>query len=127
MGTAASCNMLRFTLLVVAALCLLKESFGFMSPALPATSLALGQKLPCMAPRRPAAASLSMVDIRVEVNEGEPIESALRRFKMAVSKSGHLMELKRRRTFETNNEKMIRKNKEAMRKRRMAKRAQRDF
>lgn len=28
---------------------------------------------------------------------------------MACSKSGHLMELKRRKTFETNNEKMIRK------------------
>eukprot|EP00961_Rhodomonas_salina_P095641 1286307-Rhodomonas_salina.1 len=53
-----------------------------MSPALPATSLCLGQKLPAMAPRQPAAASLSMVDIRVEVNEGEPIESALRRFKV---------------------------------------------
>ena len=63
-----------------------------------------------------------MVDITVQVSEGEPIEAALRRFKISCSRSGHLMELKRRRTFETNNEKKIRKNKESMRNRSMAKR-----
>jgi len=66
-----------------------------------------------------------MVDIAVAVNDGEPIEGALRRFKIAVSRSGHLMELRRRRTFESNNEKMIRKNKESMRNRSMAKRKMR--
>jgi small subunit ribosomal protein S21 len=62
-----------------------------------------------------------MVDIRVEVAKGEPIESALRRFKNAVSKSGHLMELRRRKRFESNKEKEIRREKEAARNRRMAK------
>ncbi|KAJ1493404.1 hypothetical protein T484DRAFT_1929240 [Baffinella frigidus] len=101
------------------------EAFMPMPSALaPRTSM-----LPAAA-SRPAALSplsqLSMVDIKVSVNDGEPIESAIRRFKMACSKSGHLMELKRRKTFETNNEKMIRKDKESMRNRSMAKRKQRE-
>ena len=45
----------------------------------------------------------------VTVNDGEPIESALRRFKQSVSKSGHLMELRNRKRFESNKEKEIRK------------------
>jgi ribosomal protein S21 len=45
----------------------------------------------------------------VTVNDGEPIESALRRFKQSVSKSGNLMELRRRKRFESNKEKEIRK------------------
>merc|ERR1712216_952625 len=72
--------------------------------------------------RRAPAEGPKMVDITVQVSEGEPIEAALRRFKISCSRSGHLMELKRRRTFETNNEKKIRKNKESMRNRSMAKR-----
>merc|ERR1719163_976041 len=71
--------------------------------------------------RRPAAEGPRMVDITVHVNDGEPIEGALRRFKIAVSRSGHLQELRRRRTFETNNERKIRKNKESLRNRSMAK------
>jgi ribosomal protein S21 len=45
---------------------------------------------------------------------------------MACSKSGHLMELRRRKTFETNNEKKIRKDKESARNRRLARRKQRE-
>mmetsp|Transcript_64438 Transcript_64438/g.104252 ORF Transcript_64438/g.104252 Transcript_64438/m.104252 type:complete len:149 (+) Transcript_64438:3-449(+) len=71
--------------------------------------------------RRPTLEGPKMVDITVRVNDGEPIEAALRRFKISCARSGHLMELKRRRQFETNNEKMIRKNKESMRNRSMAK------
>lgn len=53
------------------------------------------------------------VKIKVDVGDGEPIESALRRFKREVNKSGHLMELRHRRYFENSQEKKKRKIKEA--------------
>ena len=66
----------------------------------------------------------------VEVGDGEPIESALRRFKREVNKSGHLMELRHKRHFENAQEKKKRKIKEGrmrkkferMQKRRIAQR-----
>merc|ERR1712216_288973 len=106
----------------VAALCLIAASgaSAFMGGSLAPSCL---NRLPVLtSARRPAVEGPKMVDITVHVNDGEPIEAALRRFKIQVSRSGHLMELKRRRTFETNNEKKIRKNKESMRNRSMAKR-----
>eukprot|EP01083_Nonionella_stella_P040009 108804_1 len=58
------------------------------------------------------------VSIKIDVGEGEPIESALRRFKREVNKSGHMMELRHRRYFENSQEKKKRKVKEGrMRKR----------
>mmetsp|Transcript_87107 Transcript_87107/g.251232 ORF Transcript_87107/g.251232 Transcript_87107/m.251232 type:complete len:110 (+) Transcript_87107:78-407(+) len=70
------------------------------------------------------------VKIKVNVGDGEPIESALRRFKRAVNSSGHLMELRHKRYFENPQEKKKRKVKEAririkferMQRRRMANR-----
>jgi len=70
------------------------------------------------------------VNIKVNVGDGEPIESALRRFKRAVSNSGHLMELRHKRYFENSQEKKKRKIKEGrlrkkferMQRKRMAKR-----
>lgn len=53
------------------------------------------------------------VKIKVVVGDGEPIESALRRFKREVNKSGHLMELRHRRTFENSQDRKKRKIKEA--------------
>ena len=53
------------------------------------------------------------VKIKVELGNGEPIESALRRFKKEVSKSAHLMELRHRRYFENSQDKVKRKKKEA--------------
>eukprot|EP00587_Corethron_hystrix_P016798 CAMPEP_0113305966 /NCGR_PEP_ID=MMETSP0010_2-20120614/5404_1 /TAXON_ID=216773 ORGANISM="Corethron hystrix, Strain 308" /NCGR_SAMPLE_ID=MMETSP0010_2 /ASSEMBLY_ACC=CAM_ASM_000155 /LENGTH=76 /DNA_ID=CAMNT_0000160535 /DNA_START=228 /DNA_END=458 /DNA_ORIENTATION=- /assembly_acc=CAM_ASM_000155 len=47
--------------------------------------------------------------VKCNVNEGEPIEMALRRFKREVNKSGHLMELRHRRHFENSVEKKKRK------------------
>merc|ERR1711862_430129 len=67
--------------------------------------------------------------VKVEVGEGEPIESALRRFKREVTKSGHLMELRHRRYFENSQEKKKRKIKEGrmrIRLERMLKRRNRD-
>ncbi|OEU11910.1 hypothetical protein FRACYDRAFT_263343 [Fragilariopsis cylindrus CCMP1102] len=52
------------------------------------------------------------VNIKVNVGDGEPIESALRRFKRAVSNSGHMMELRHKRYFENKQEKTKRKIKE---------------
>jgi small subunit ribosomal protein S21 len=52
------------------------------------------------------------VKIKVEIGDGEPIESALRRFKREINKSGHLMELRHRRYFENSQEKTKRKIKE---------------
>jgi small subunit ribosomal protein S21 len=68
------------------------------------------------------------VKIKVSVGDGEPIESALRRFKREVNKSGHLMELRHKRYFENPQQRAIRKVKEGrLRKKfeRMAKRRQR--
>ena len=53
------------------------------------------------------------VKIKVQVGDGEPIESAIRRFKREVNKSGHLMELRHRRTFENSQDRKKRKIKEA--------------
>ncbi|GMI41123.1 hypothetical protein TrCOL_g12445 [Triparma columacea] len=54
-----------------------------------------------------SAAPLNAVEI--QVGEGEPVESAIRRFKREVNKSGHLMELRHRRHFENSQEKKKRK------------------
>mmetsp|Transcript_18496 Transcript_18496/g.33497 ORF Transcript_18496/g.33497 Transcript_18496/m.33497 type:complete len:113 (-) Transcript_18496:45-383(-) len=59
-----------------------------------------------------ASSTLLDVKIKIDVGDGEPIESALRRFKREVSKSGHLMELRHRRYFENSQEKRKRKVKE---------------
>merc|ERR1719327_109145 len=79
-------------------------------------------------PARPAT-SLD-VNIKVNVGDGEPIESALRRFKRAVSNSGHLQELRHKRYFENKQERkkrkikerFLRKKFERMQRKRMAKR-----
>ncbi len=49
------------------------------------------------------------MDIKVQVGEGEPIESALRRFKREVNKSGHLMDLRHKRYFENSQDRKKRK------------------
>lgn len=61
---------------------------------------------------RPSTTDLN-VKVKVNVGDGEPIESALRRFKRAVNSSGHLMELRHKRYFENPQERKIRKVKEA--------------
>lgn len=70
------------------------------------------------------------VSVKIDVGEGEPVESALRRFKREVNKSGHLMELRHRKHFENSQERKKRKIKEGrmrirlerMNKRRMGRR-----
>lgn len=72
------------------------------------------------APKLAEGAGNLRMDVTVVVGDSEPIESALRRFKKEVTKSGHLYELRRRRYFETNTEKRLRKAAAARRKARMA-------
>jgi small subunit ribosomal protein S21 len=60
------------------------------------------------------------MEVRVDVGEGEPIDSAIARFRREVSKSGHLFELKRRQEFEPNSVKRQRKRKQALRKAKLA-------
>jgi small subunit ribosomal protein S21 len=65
------------------------------------------------------------VKVKVVVGDGEPVESALRRFKREINKSGHLIELRHKRYFENSQDEIKRKIKEArLRKKfeRMAKR-----
>ena len=66
-----------------------------------------------------AAAVTPLMYVKVNVGDNEPIESAMRRFKKEVMKSGHLMELRHRRHFENNQEKVKRKSKEARRRNKM--------
>lgn len=47
--------------------------------------------------------------VQVNCNDGEPVESVIRRFKREVNKSGHLIELRHRRYFENSQEKRKRK------------------
>jgi ribosomal protein S21 len=61
--------------------------------------------------RVPSSTELN-VKIKIVVGDGEPVESALRRFKRVVVQSGHLMELRHKRYFENSQEKKKRKVKE---------------
>lgn len=48
----------------------------------------------------------------VSLNDGEPIENGLKRFKRECSKSGHLFELRHKRYFENSQERKKRKIRE---------------
>lgn len=66
--------------------------------------------VPASAPLTRSATSTALpVNIKVDVGEGEPIESALRRFKREVNKSGHLMDLRYKRYFENSQDRKKRK------------------
>mmetsp|Transcript_372 Transcript_372/g.723 ORF Transcript_372/g.723 Transcript_372/m.723 type:complete len:107 (-) Transcript_372:467-787(-) len=52
------------------------------------------------APVKVAAVAPAVSMVTVQVNDGEPVESALRRFKRAVLQSGHLQEVRNRRYYE---------------------------
>ena len=69
--------------------------------------------------------SLSAALVKIDVGDGEPVESALRRFKREVSKSGHLVVLRHKRHFESSQEKRIRKLKEGRMRRKFERMARR--
>ncbi|CAN0098186.1 unnamed protein product [Heterosigma akashiwo] len=58
---------------------------------------------------RPASTSQLNMAVKVIVGDGEPVDSALQRWRRQVNRSGHLMVLRNRRYFENNQEKAIRK------------------
>jgi len=66
----------------------------------------------CSPPTESLTALNGVSKVKIQVGDGEPIESALRRFKREVNKSGHLMELRHRRYFENSQERVKRKVKE---------------
>merc|ERR1719437_113241 len=59
------------------------------------------------------------VNIGITVGDGEPIDSAIRRFKRECNKSGHLIELRHKRYFENSQEKRKRKIVQARNRRRL--------
>ena len=66
----------------------------------------------------PARSSVQMkrevVRVEVEIEQGEPLEKALRRFRKATNMCGHLRILRNRRQFESTHDKQIRKEKESL-------------
>jgi len=53
-----------------------------------------------------------VVRVEIEIEQGEPLEKALRRFRKASNVCGHLRILRNRKTFESAHDKKIRKTKE---------------
>ena len=103
---------MRCSVLVVLLSCLASAS-GFMMPR----SAPLRQQV---AASRSAGASMGepgtnyVVRVEVELEQGEPIEKALRRFRKQTNACGHLRILRNRKTFESAHDKAIRKRKESM-------------
>ena len=69
-----------------------------------------------LAARRVAASPVmgnQVERVVIELEQGEPIEKALRRFRKASNNVGHLRILRNRKTFENSHDKKIRKTKES--------------
>ena len=62
---------------------------------------------------RSAAPTMEVVRVEIELEQGEPIEKALRRFRKSTNAVGHLRILRNRKTFENAHDKKIRKTKES--------------
>ncbi|KAL1524890.1 hypothetical protein AB1Y20_019769 [Prymnesium parvum] len=65
-----------------------------------------------VAPRVSSPQMRDVVRVQIELEQGEPLEKALRRFRKASNISGHLRLLRNRKTFESAHDKKIRKTKE---------------
>ena len=80
-----------------------------------------------VAPPRTAAPLMkeAVTRIEIEVEQGEPLEKAIVRFKRATNQVGHLRILRNRKTFENNHDKKIRKKKEALMRAARARRSRR--
>jgi small subunit ribosomal protein S21 len=81
----------------------------FLTPPLSIVYIEKYNKIKTPVAPPPASTTSLNVDIKVQVGEGEPIESALRRFKREVNKSGHLMDLRSKRYFENSQDRKKRK------------------
>merc|ERR1719486_528805 len=67
-----------------------------------------------------------VVRIQIELEQGEPIEKALRRFRKSTNMVGHLRILRNRKQFESNHDKKIRKTKESAMRQARARRSARN-
>jgi len=75
--------------------------------------------------RRAALPTMDVERVVVEPegrNGNEPVEKMLARFKRKVRNSGHIFVLRRKRQFESNTEKRIRKSKESLKRQAMERR-----
>jgi len=103
---------------------------GHLEPHSSSQSLAEVSYLPPKSVRVPSfrrAAEPTMDVERVVVepegrNGNEPVEKMLARFKRKVRNSGHIFVLRRKRQFESNTEKRIRKSKESLKRQAMERR-----
>uniref|UniRef100_A0A7S2V540 30S ribosomal protein S21 n=1 Tax=Fibrocapsa japonica TaxID=94617 RepID=A0A7S2V540_9STRA len=70
---------------------------------------------------RPAVQSGSSISMYVKINvgEGEPVDSAVQRFRREVNRAGHMRVLRNRRYFENSQQKAIRKEEQARQRARM--------
>merc|ERR1719159_693275 len=66
-----------------------------------------------------------VIRVEVEIEQGEPLEKALRRFRKITNVSGHLRLLRNRRTFESSHDRKIRKQKESLMRQARARRSAR--
>jgi small subunit ribosomal protein S21 len=98
--------------LIIALVALVAPATQAFSPAALGSSRAAAVRPSTTAP---------LNSVKITVGDGESVESAIQRFRRAVSKSGHLQELKHRRFFENSQEKKKRKETQARRRNRILK------
>lgn len=82
-----------------------------------ATALTVPTSRPQVATTLSRSASPAMAEVvrvEIELEDGEPIEKALRRFRKSTNACGHLRIVRNRKTFENSHDKSIRKKKESM-------------
>jgi len=81
--------------------------------ALVATPGLRSQQVTASRAAAPVTMTNEVVRVEIELEQGEPIEKALRRFRKASNTCGHLRILRNRKTFESAHDKKIRKAKES--------------
>ena len=100
----------------------------FLVLASTANALSLARAPPSnVAARAPNPALKEVSRVEIEIEQGEPLEKALRRFRKATNMSGHLRLLRNRRTFENAHDKKIRKDKESLMRQARARRSRRQM
>ena len=100
----------------------------FLVLASTANALSLARAPPSnVAARAPNPALKEVSRVEIEIEQGEPLEKALRRFRKATNMSGHLRLLRSRRTFENAHDKKIRKDKESLMRQARARRSRRQM
>jgi len=81
--------------------------------AMPRAPAHVQQQIAASRATNPRMVGNEVVRVEIELEQGEPIEKALRRFRKASNACGHLRILRNRKTFESAHDKKIRKTKES--------------